>query len=307
MNVAYINAYKDGILPQRIEAALKVLERCTLCPRRCRVNRLEGQPGFCRTGRDAVLSSYNPHFGEESPLVGRGGSGTIFFTHCNLGCVFCQNWDISHEGHGMAAAPEQLGRIMAGLQEMGCHNVNVVTPSHVVPQIIEALPVAIEKGLSVPLVYNSNGYDSVETLKLLDGIFDIYMPDLKFADGARAERYCNAPDYPAVARAALKEMHRQVGDLEIDAAGLATRGLLVRHLVMPEETAGTRELMRFLAQEISTNTYVNVMNQYRPCGAARTFKELSRSVTQEEYAAALRAANEEGITRLDQRRGIFPR
>lgn len=307
MEAAYLKAYKEGFLQERIKKALSILKCCVLCPRTCKVNRLEGDRGVCRTGRYAKVSSYGPHFGEEDPLVGTGGSGTVFFTHCNLLCVFCQNYDISHRGEGFEVAPDGLATIMIRLQERGVHNINFVTPSHVVPHILEALPRAIEDGLNVPLVYNCGGYESIETLALLDGIFDIYMPDLKFADDTIAQRYCNAPDYPERAKAAVKEMHRQVGDLIINERGIAERGLLVRHLVMPEGKSGTCELLGFLAGEVSKNTYVNIMNQYRPCGDAAKFRELSRSITSEEYHEAIQDANAAGITRLDQRmrRGFF--
>jgi len=302
MEPAYIRAYKENILHERIEKALSILTCCTLCPRTCRVNRLAGELGVCRTGRQAKVSSYAPHFGEEAPLVGRSGSGTIFFTHCNLLCVFCQNYDISHLGEGYEISSEGLAAIMIRLQAQGVHNINFVTPSHVVAQILEALPLAIEAGLHVPLVYNSGGYDSVETLELLDGIVDIYMPDLKFADSEVARRYCDAPDYPERAQAVLKEMHRQVGDLVVNEQGIAERGLLVRHLVMPEGKAGTYELMKFLAEEVSQNTYVNIMNQYRPCGDVAQFPELSRALTSAEFQHALNDAQAAGIIRLDQRR-----
>ena len=305
MEPAYIGAYKENILHERIEKALSILTCCTLCPRTCRVNRLAGELGVCRTGRQAKVSSFAPHFGEEDPLVGRGGSGTIFFIHCNLLCVFCQNYDISHLGEGYEISSEGLAAIMIRLQAQGVHNINFVTPSHVVAQILEALPLAIEAGLHVPLVYNSSGYDSVATLELLDGIVDIYMPDLKFADSEVARRYCNAPDYPEKAKAAIREMHRQVGDLVINEQGIAERGALVRHLVMPEGNAGTDELMKFLAAEVSPNTYVNIMNQYRPCGGASQFSELCRAVTPAEYQQALSSAQAAGITRLDQRQRRF--
>jgi putative pyruvate formate lyase activating enzyme len=248
------------------------------------------------------VSSYSPHFGEEDPLVGKGGSGTIFMTHCNLGCVFCQNYEISHLSQGVPVSSSDLAQMMLSLQRRGCHNVNFVTPTHMVPQILEALPEAIEQGLTVPLVYNCGGYEEVETLRLLDGIFDIYMPDFKFWDSEQSTRFCSAPDYPEKARAAVKEMHRQVGDLVLDQTGIAQRGLLIRHLVMPDGIAGTREIMRFLAKEISRETYVNVMNQYRPCGEAHKFPELRRPITAEEFRDAIRAAQEEGIDRLDERR-----
>lgn len=244
------------------------------------------------------VSSYNPHFGEESPLVGTYGSGTIFITSCNLGCVFCQNYDISHLGRGYEVSFERFAQMMVELQNMGCHNINFVTPTHVVPQILEALPIAIRDGLSVPLVYNTGGYDLVETLQLLDGVFDIYMPDFKFSDNDVAAKLCRARDYPHVAMKAIKEMHRQVGDLVIDERGIAERGLIVRHLVMPNGLAGTRKVMKFLAKEISRNTYVNIMDQYRPCGLACKYPEINRQISFDEFEAARQIAQEEGITRL---------
>lgn len=301
MEPAYLELHARGILAHRVRTALQVLRSCVICPRMCKVNRLEGELGFCRTGRLAMVSSFNPHFGEEAPLVGRGGSGTIFFTHCNLLCLFCQNYDISHLGIGDEADARLLARMMIRLQAEGCHNINFVTPTHVVPQILEALPLAIEEGLRVPLVYNTGGYDRVETLHLLDGIVDIYMPDIKFLDSETARRLCNAPDYPETVRAAIREMHRQVGDLITDPNGIAARGLLVRHLVMPEGLAQTREAMEFLANEISRDTYVNVMDQYRPCGEAHTHRDLSRRITQQEYGEALEAARKAGLHRLDSR------
>ena len=265
---AYIEAHRTGLLDERIAAAESRLNGCTLCPRACGVDRTAGETGVCRTGAEAWVSSYGPHFGEEAPLTGTRGSGTIFFTHCNLLCLFCQNYDISHGGEGEPVDVRGLARIMLLLEERGCHNINLVTPSHVVPQILAALKPAVEGGLSVPLVFNSSGYDSVETLALLDGIIDIYMPDFKFWDADLAEEACGAGDYPDVARKALIEMHRQVGDLVIDDSGIARRGLLVRHLVLPRGMAGTGEIMRFIAERISRNTYVNIMPQYHPCGRA---------------------------------------
>jgi len=284
---------------------MEVLNECRLCPRECGVSRLSNEKGFCRIGRDAVVASYGPHFGEEGPLVGKNGSGTIFFAGCNLLCIFCQNYDISHERDGVVFSAEDLAEAMLALQKKGCHNINFVTPSHVVPQILVALDQAIEGGLKVPLVYNSGGYDKVETLAILDGVFDIYMPDFKFWDQKVAEDLCRASDYPERARNALKEMHRQTGDLVVDDDGIAQRGLLIRHLVLPDGLAGTREIMHFVAQELSPNSYVNVMNQYRPCGQADKIVSLSRHVTDEEYRVALRIATEQGVTRLDERRRTF--
>ncbi len=298
---AYISALKEGKLQEKVDQAKERLRECTICPRNCKVNRLEGETGFCKIGARAVISSANPHFGEEAPLVGSGGSGTIFMTSCNLQCVFCQNYEISHLMEGQEVDTDTLGGLMVGLQRLGCHNINFVTPSHVVPQILEAVKWAAEDGLRVPLVYNSGGYDSVETLRLLDGVVDIYMPDLKFMDSRMSKELMNAPDYPEVARAAIIEMHRQVGDLQINDKGIATRGLLVRHLVMPDDLAETRKAMRFLATEVSTNTYVNIMNQYRPCGRAHEYPKLDRSVTRDEYTRAIDEALEEGIERLDDR------
>lgn len=301
MEPAYLELHAQGNLADRVRTALHVLRSCVICPRMCKVNRLEGELGFCRTGRLAMVSSFNPHFGEEAPLVGRGGSGTIFFTHCNLLCLFCQNYDISHLGIGDEVDAGLLARMMIRLQEEGCHNINFVTPTHVVPQILEALPLAIQGGLRVPLVYNTGGYDRVETLRLLEGVVDIYMPDIKFLDSETAGRLCNAPDYPETVRAAIREMHRQVGDLVTDRDGIAERGLLVRHLVMPAGLAQTRKAMEFLANEISKETYVNVMDQYRPCGEAHTHPDLSRRITQQEYLEAVEAARKSGLHRLDSR------
>ena len=300
----YLNLYKEGVLQGRVAEARAILKSCRLCPRHCEVDRTADETGYCRTGKRSVVSSYSPHFGEENPLVGIHGSGTLFFTHCNLLCLFCQNYEISHRGEGREVAPDRLARMMLDLQETGCHNINFVSPSHVVAQIVEALPLAIAEGLRVPLIYNTGGYDAVETLKLLDGVFDIYMPDLKFMDGEVAEKFCRAGDYPEKAKAAIREMHRQVGDLMLNSQGIAERGLLVRHLVLPGELAGTREAMRFLAREISRNTYVNIMAQYRPCGQALEHPPLNRRITAAEYEEALRMAHEEGIRRLDERLGL---
>jgi putative pyruvate formate lyase activating enzyme len=298
---SYRETHRTGGLAERIRRSYQMLESCCLCPRECRVNRLQDERGLCRTGRLAMVSSCIPHFGEEGPLVGTNGSGTIFMTNCNLLCVFCQNWEISHLSEGSEVSSETLAKMMLQLQGLGCHNINFVTPSHVVPQILDALQYAIEGGLNVPLVYNTGGYDAVETLKLLDGIFDIYMPDFKFWDTEAARRYLKAPDYPEKAREALKEMHRQVGDLAIDEGGIALRGVLLRHLVMPGGLAGTREIMRFVSREISPGTYVNIMDQYYPCGNAAKYPPLDHRVSRDEYEDALNAAREEGITRLDRR------
>jgi len=302
---AFLAAFSSGMLSERIQAARRLLKSCILCPRKCNVDRLNGKTGLCRTGSRAVVASCTPHFGEEDPLVGCGGSGTIFFSHCGLLCRFCQNFDISHEGHGAEVSARQLAEMMLHLQGRGCHNINFVTPSHVVPQILAAVQEAIPAGLKIPLVYNTSGYDRVQTLELLDGIVDIYMPDFKFWDPVVAATACDAPDYPAVARRAITEMHRQVGDLVLDRAGIARRGLLVRHLVLPDGAAGTREIMHFIARRVSSRTYVNLMAQYRPCGRALEFEILARGLTDQEFQAALETAQAEGLTRLDRRKRVF--
>lgn len=297
----YLETYEKGLFPERIRQAFLLLEKCTVCPRKCSVDRTRGEKGFCRAGGIPEISSYGPHFGEERPLVGRHGSGTIFLTYCNLGCIFCQNYSISRLGEGDEISFEKFSGIMVQLQRTGCHNINFVSPSHFVPHILKALPAAIEKGLTVPLVYNTGGYDSLDALKLLDGVFDIYMPDFKYTRSDVAEKYSQASDYPAVVEAALKEMHRQTGDLVMDEQGIALRGLLVRHLVLPAGLAGTREAMRFLATEISRDTYVNIMEQYHPCGdLIPPDSPLARRITREEFREAVRIAKEEGITRIDR-------
>ncbi|MFP4477023.1 MAG: radical SAM protein [Desulfatibacillaceae bacterium] len=302
---AYMALVESGELSRRVEKARAGMECCELCPRRCRVNRLEGELGVCRTGAEAVVSSAGPHFGEERPLVGTGGSGTIFFANCNLLCVFCQNFEISHGGEGRQMGADRIAGGMLELQEMGCHNVNFVTPGHVAPQILEAVEIAAAHGVRLPIVYNSSGYDSVETLKLLDGVVDIYMPDVKFLDSGIAKKACNAPDYPARVREAVVEMHRQVGDLALDENGVATRGLLVRHLVLPDGHAGTREVMEFLANEVSRDTYVNIMPQWRPMGDVDKVPELDKALSDSDFRQALQAAEDAGITRLDERRRTF--
>ncbi len=301
----YLETHRQGKLKAKIAAAYDILSRCDLCPRRCLVDRHHGERGLCRTGDRPVISSYGPHFGEEDPLVGRHGSGTIFFTNCNLYCIFCQNYEISHGGEGEEITAENLAAIMLYLQKSGCHNINFVTPSHQSAQILEALPLAIDGGLRAPLVYNCGGFEALATLEILDGVIDIYMPDFKFWDPEVAGRLCDAPDYPEIARQALKEMHRQVGDLVLDDNGVARRGLLVRHLVLPDNLAGTGEIMKFLAREISPQTYVNVMGQYRPCGRASEDPSLRKFLTAEEHREAQRQAREAGLTRLDRREKLF--
>jgi putative pyruvate formate lyase activating enzyme len=295
----YLKLYHTKELFKRIEILNQTLSPCQLCPRKCKVNRLKDEKGICKTGKLASVSSFCPHFGEETPLVGTGGSGTIFFTHCNLGCIFCQNYDISHSGEGYPVEDEELAEIMLKLKRMGCHNINFVTPTHVVAQILRALPLAIEKGLDLPLVYNSGGYDLVSTLELLDGVFDIYMPDFKYSEPEVAKKLSDALDYPEVAKSALREMHRQTGDLITDKKGVAQRGLIIRHLVLPENLAGTEEVMKFISSEISKDSYVNVMDQYHPAYKAKDFPALDRRITSQEYNEALSMAKKYGIHRLD--------
>ena len=263
----------------KVRAAGEILKSCTLCPHECKVDRTSGKTGFCKTGDKPHVDSWGPHFGEERPLVGRSGSGTIFFSQCNLKCIFCQNWRISHLGEGDIITVERLARIMMEVQGMGCHNINLVTPTHQMPMILHAMAIATEMGLNIPIVYNCGGYEALNALELLDGAVDIYMPDFKYSDSEMSFRYSRAKDYPQTAKAAIKEMHRQVGDLILDERGIAVKGLLVRHLVLPEGVAGTREVVRFIAEEISKNTYINIMDQYHPFYKAFEHPPLDRSVT----------------------------
>ena len=297
---AYLELLESGELARRAGRAADCLADCALCGRQCHADRLHpGEPeSFCGTGRRACVSSAFAHHGEEDCLRGSRGSGTIFFSHCNLRCVFCQNFDVSWQAQGRAVEPDELADVMLALQDLGCHNVNFVTPSHVVPQILEGLLTAARQGLRLPLVYNTGGYDRVETLRLLDGVVDVYMPDLKFWEPETSRQLANAEDYREVACRAAKEMHRQVGDLVLDGAGLARRGLLVRHLVMPGSLEETRQIMRFLAREISPDTFVNVMPQYRPEGYAHQHQSINRPLTLDEYHRAVAIAREEGLWRF---------
>lgn len=271
---------------ERIEKALSLLESCEVCPHRCGVNRLKGELGFCKTGKNAIVDSYFPHRGEEKPIRGYRGSGTVFFSYCNMRCVYCQNYQISQLGEGREVSPEELAEIFLELQAMGCHNLNLVTPSHVVPQILSALYLAVQKGFRLPIVYNTSSFDSLESLRLLEDIVDIYLADLKYADGEIARRYSKVKNYSEVAMTAIKEMHRQVGDLILDERGIAIRGLLVRHLVLPNGLAGTEKVAEFLGS-LSKNMAVNVMDQYYPSYMAWKYPELSRRITQREYHQAL--------------------
>jgi len=282
----YVELLRRGELGRRADVLYAHLRSCGLCPRMCGVDRTAGETGYCRVGDKVIVSSYGPHPGEEPELVGRNGSGTIFFASCNLLCVFCQNAEISHGRRGAAQTDEDVADKMLHLQSMGCHNINLVTPTHFVPQIARAIDIAAGLGLRLPIVYNCGGYERVEVLRTLDGIIDIYMPDIKFSGREESQKYLNAPDYPDVVKQAVKEMHRQVGDLRVDADGIATRGLLVRHLVMPGGLAGSEEFARFIAEEVSTNTYVNIMPQYHPEHRAGEFPELLKRDVWEQYHAA---------------------
>lgn len=294
----YTSAFKIGQFKTLKKELRKRLLNCKLCPRNCGINRMNDEKGVCNTGKFAMVSSASPHFGEEPPLVGQNGSGTVFFTNCNLLCSFCQNHDISHNADGVEIRDDDLADLMIRLQEMGCHNINLVTPSHVVPQIITALEKAIRRGLSIPLVYNTSCYDNIETLKFLDGIIDIYMPDLKFFSAEIARKTCNAVNYPDVARKAVIEMHRQVGNLIFNKRGIAQKGLLIRHLVMPGQLNDTREIIKFIVNEISPLTHVNIMPQYRPFGNLDHFPEFNRRLTNDEYEEAMNIAKDEGLVNL---------
>ncbi len=299
---AYAAAERDGLLAKKIEEAFAIMESCSLCPRQCGVNRLKGEIGFCRSPLKPVVYSAQPHFGEEVPLVGRNGSGTIFFSNCNLRCIFCQNWPIAHEGRGRAVDEDQIASMMLSLQRRGCHNINVVTPTHVMPHILKATRIALEKGLSVPLVYNTGGYELLEPIRLLDGVVDIYLPDMKYAHGEQAAKYSTgARDYPVRAETAIEEMNRQVGTLEVDEDGIALRGVALRHLVMPNDVAGTRDVLKWVSENLPKSTYVNIMPQYRVEYKAYDYPEIARGITVQEFLEAIAWADEFGLTRLDER------
>ncbi|MBV8611913.1 MAG: radical SAM protein [Singulisphaera sp.] len=310
---AYLATQRSGALAERVATGLSELEDCCACPRNCHVNRLADQTRVCHTGRYARVASAFPHFGEEDCLRGWNGSGTIFFSLCNLRCVFCQNWDISQKAAGAECPPGAIAERMLALQRRGCHNINFVTPEHVVPQVLEAIAEAIPRGLRLPIVYNTSAYDSVESLKLLDGIVDIYMPDFKFWEPETARRLAKAKDYPERAREAIREMHRQVGVLRFGPDGLARRGVLMRHLVMPGQSAEAEAIFRWLAEELSPETYVNIMGQYRPeyevgqiarDGVAAKYAELDRRPAEEELERAYAAARRAGLWRFDERRVV---
>jgi putative pyruvate formate lyase activating enzyme len=297
---AYAKLEQEGKFADRVEQAYAILENCRLCPRGCEVNRKKGDKGFCRAPFRSVVFGAHPHFGEEMPLVGRYGSGTIFFSNCNLRCIFCQNWPIAHEGKGKEIEDKDLAEMMLYLQEIGCHNINLVTPTHVMPNILSATRIAMRKGLRLPLVYNTSGYELLEIVKLLDGVVDIYMPDMKYMDDDQAAKYSSgASDYPEVTAKAIVEMNRQVGVLVTDANGIALRGLIIRHLVMPNRVAGTEKFVKWVAQNLPTSTYVNIMPQYRVEYKAYEYPKISRGITVQEFLESMEWAEQAGLTNLD--------
>lgn len=296
---AYAALLERGVLAQRVSAALSHLTKCDVCPLACGVDRTAGELGVCKTGEHAQVSSTFAHHGEERPISGRRGSGTIFFMRCNLHCVYCQNAEISQLSFGREVSGQEMARMMLALQAQGCHNINLVSPSHVVPQVLEAVYLAAREGLTLPLVYNTGGYDSLEMLSLLDGVVDIYMPDMKYGDPETARKYSQVKEYPRVNQAAVLAMHRQVGDLQLNDQGIATKGLLVRHLVLPNGLAGSGSVLRFLTERVSKNTYLNIMAQYHPAYRAQEFPELTRRITPQEYRRVVKFAREIGLSRLD--------
>jgi putative pyruvate formate lyase activating enzyme len=299
---AYVSLEKENKLAGRVEEAYAIFEKCRLCPRECGVNRLDGEKGFCQAPLKVMVYAAQPHFGEELSLVGQHGSGTIFFSNCNLRCVFCQNWPISIRGEGRAFEDEGLAQMMMFLQEIGCHNINLVTPTHVMPNILNATRLALNKGLRIPLVYNTSGYERVEIMKILDGIVDIYLPDIKYMDGDMAAKYSSgARDYPEVATAAVCEMNRQVGVHQVDNQGVARKGLMIRHLVMPNRIAGTKKFVGWVAQNLPRTTYVNIMSQYHVDYRAFEYPEIARGITVQEFLEAMNWAEEYGLTNLDPR------
>lgn len=297
---AYLKLHRSGELKKRGQELWDIMKSCRLCPRQCRVNRLAGEKGFCQANSELVVASYSPHFGEERPLVGKGGSGTIFFTNCGLRCVFCINWEISQGGAGRPASIEDLAQMMLNLQKMGCHNINLVTPTHYSAHILLALDIAAARGLRLPLVYNTCGWERVEILKKLDGIVDIYLPDFKYWDPAMAGRYSSgAESYPETTKKALLEMHRQVGVAKPAKDGIMYRGLMVRHLVMPNNVAGSKEIVEWVAQNLPRDTYLNIMSQYRPMYKAFDYPQICRSINRQEYEEVVSRAKEAGLSNLD--------
>lgn len=293
---SYLKLLESNELDKKIKELYSILECCELCPRKCHVNRLKGERGFCKSGKELMISSFGPHFGEEPELVGTHGSGTIFLTNCNLLCVYCQNYEISHLGEGREVSLEEAAEMMLALQKIGCHNINLVTPTHFAPQLVKAIKIAAEKGLKLPIVWNCSGYENVNVIKILDGIVDIYMPDIKYSNSESARKYSRAKDYFERCKEAVKEMHRQVGDLKIDERGIAYRGLIIRHLVLPNDLAGSEKVLEFVAS-LSKDSYVNIMDQYTPCWKAFEFKELSRPITASEYLKVIKIAKKLGLHR----------
>jgi len=297
MEPSYLRLLRGGELDHRIDELYSILKACSLCPRKCAKNRLRGEKGYCSGGKDVVVSAIHPHFGEEQVLVGKRGSGTIFLTNCNLGCIYCQNYDISHLGKGKVMSSEEVASAMLKLQDVGCHNINLVTPTHFVPQLVKSIRIAAEAGLRIPIVYNCGGYESVETIRLLEDIVDIYMPDIKYSREESAIRYSNAPHYFEFCCQAVKEMHQQVGNLTVDTEGIAQRGLLIRHLVLPADVAGSKDILSFIAHEVSPQAYVNIMSQYRPMYRAKDYEEIDRRPYPEEYRKVISWALDLGLRR----------
>lgn len=295
MSPKYLKAYRGGALQERADRLYRELKNCEICPRNCKVNRLEDKIGFCKTGKKARVYSYFSHYGEEPAISGENGSGTIFFSNCNLRCAYCQNYEFSQLGAGKEAGERELAYFMLELQKQGCHNINFVTPTHVIAQILKALILAIPCGLNIPLVYNTSGYDSAGTLKMLDGIFDIYLPDARYGDSDTALKYSQAKDYPAINKTALKEMYRQAGTAKINDAGVIESGLIIRHLVLPNNLSSTDKIMRFIASELSPDTYISLMSQYFPCHKAKDYPELSRRLSREEYQEAVGLMHSYGL------------
>ena len=298
---AYLKLHKTGELKERAEELWAIMKRCRLCPRRCGVNRHEGMRGVCQApGTTLVISSSHPHFGEERPLVGKGGSGTIFLTHCNLRCVFCQNWEVAQLGIGSERNIDDFAEMMLTLQEIGCHNINLVTPTHYSAHILKAIDIAAERGLRLPIVYNTSGWERLEILKLLDGIVDIYLPDFKYWDSDMSSKYSSeAESYPEITSEAILEMHRQVGVAKPAKNGIMQRGLMIRHLVMPNKIGGSEKVMEWIAENLPKDTYVNIMAQYNPLYKAYDYPELSRRITKKEYIQVVKKANDMGLTNLD--------
>lgn len=283
---SYLESYQNGNLKKVAHKTFKMLESCQICPRRCKANRLKNEKGFCKTGLKPMVCTFLPHHGEEPPISGVNGSGAIFFSYCNMACVYCQNYEFSQLGQGKEVDFEELADIMLKLQKTGCHNINLVTPTHIMPQILKALELAIPKGLRIPLVYNTGGYELPEIIEMLEGIIDIYLPDMRYADSDKAVKFSLATDYPKYNQESVKEMHRQAGIADIDSAGIIKRGLIIRHLVLPNNISGTEKTMKFIAKELSTETYISLMSQYLPYHKAKGFKEIARRLHSQEYAQA---------------------